>query len=220
MDEEQNQAAPVRTLSKEQKIGFTLLLIFAILSVGLGFLQLRNTLYAPFALNTKVTTPVRDQINTIDALRYRDTDEDGLSDYDERFSYHTSPYLYDTYGYGMSDKLVVEKGLPLCGHAGKDCTDITADAAPTSTALTNLVPDQPSTSTLSENSTPSDVLGINQIVQDPAMLRQMFIQAGMDQKALSKISDADLIKAVNEMVNTSSSAAALQSLFATSSIKK
>lgn len=216
MDDEQYQELPARGLSKEQKIGFCLLLIFGIMSVGLGYVQLRNTLYAPFALNDKVTAPLRDQINTVDALRYRDTDNDGLSDFDEQYIYHTSAYLYDTFGYGMSDKEVIAKGLALCPRAGKDCstdTAVSADAAGTTSSFSNLIPALPSTSTLTAPPVQTgSTLGINQIIQDPAQLRQMFLQAGMDPAALKKISDTDLVAMVNQMVNSTSSMQALTAL--------
>ena len=108
------------SLSNEQKIGFSLLLVFALLSVGLGTLHIRNTMYAPLALNNAPPINLKDQVNTVDALRYRDTDYDGLTDFDELYVYDTSPYLYDTFSYGLSDKEVVARGLPLCPK-GQDC---------------------------------------------------------------------------------------------------
>ena len=94
-------------LSKEQKIGFILLLFFAFFTIGLGILQIRNTMLAPFALNNKITVAIKDQVNTLEALRYRDTDHDELNDFDELDIYGTSPYLYATFSYGLSDKEVI-----------------------------------------------------------------------------------------------------------------
>jgi len=37
-----------KSLSKEQKTGFILLLIFGFLTVFLGFFQIRNNIYGPF----------------------------------------------------------------------------------------------------------------------------------------------------------------------------
>lgn len=44
---------PASQFSREQKIGFVFMLIFAILAVGLGMLQLRNTVYGPFVVKNK-----------------------------------------------------------------------------------------------------------------------------------------------------------------------
>jgi hypothetical protein len=41
-------------LQKGQKIGVVLLSIFSVFAVGLGLLKIRNTMYAPFALNNGV----------------------------------------------------------------------------------------------------------------------------------------------------------------------
>ena len=71
--------------SNEQKIGLGLLLIFALVSVSLGMLQIRNRLYKPFALNNSVPGGLLEEVNTIEALRFRDTDFDGLNDFDEMY---------------------------------------------------------------------------------------------------------------------------------------
>ena len=111
MSEEQGREG----LSKEQKIGVILLSIFSVFAIGLGILQIRNTMYAPFALNKKIPPLVRDDINTEEALMYRDTDKDGLNDFDESYVYLTSRYLADTDSDGLSDKAEVYKRTdPLC----------------------------------------------------------------------------------------------------------
>ncbi|HLD60610.1 MAG TPA: hypothetical protein VJA27_00545, partial [Patescibacteria group bacterium] len=113
-------------LRKEQKIGFFLLLIFALLTVGLGALQIRNTMYAPFALNNKVPSILKDEVNNIEALSFRDTDFDELNDFDELYVYNTSPYLPDTDSDGIRDKKELEGGTnPLCAE-GKDCGGVVA----------------------------------------------------------------------------------------------
>ena len=108
MPDEQPAGEEKRGLTAEQKIGFVLLLIFAALGLTLGFLQIRNTMLAPFALNSNIPASIKDKINDVDSLRFRDTDSDGLSDYDEVYTYGTSVYLFDTFGYGKSDKQEVQ----------------------------------------------------------------------------------------------------------------
>ena len=98
------------SLSKEQKIGVILLSVFSVFAIGLGILQIRNTMYAPFALNKQIPNLVRDDIVSNEALMYRDTDKDGLNDFDELYVYATSAYLADTDSDGISDKAEVDKG--------------------------------------------------------------------------------------------------------------
>lgn len=194
MPEENSTADARRSLSNEQKIGFVLLLIFSVLGLTLGVLQMRNTLFAPFALNNSIPSSVKDQINNVDALKYRDTDKDGLSDYDELYRYGTSPYLYDTYGYGLSDKEVVEKNLPLCANAGKDCSDAGTVLSTPSSGV--------STSTL--GAAPED---FNALIKDPNTIRKLLLENGMDKKTLDKVSDADLLLMVDQLMSSSTLAA-------------
>lgn len=189
-----DEQSAVQRLSKEQKIGFVLLLCFAVLAVGLGILQIRNTMYAPFALNTNVPSELKDKVNDQLSLQYRDTDMDGLSDFDELYVYNTSPYLADTDSDGIPDKQEVDQGTdPNCA-TGKTCIpEETAQVAVTSSTLGTAV--DPGTP-------PQD---INQMLQDPKQLRQMLSQAGMDKKVLDSYSDADLLKMTQDAMNAAAS---------------
>ena len=173
------------SLTREQKIGFALLAVFAFLSVGLGLVQIRNTMYGPLALNNEPPVNLKDQVATVDALRYRDTDHDGLNDFDELYVYGTSPYLLDTFSYGMSDKEVIAKGLPLCPK-GQDCV------APVSSG--ELIASNSASSTVAALESqlgpkPPDIMAI---FNDPAQLRTLLLSGGMDKETLSKIDDNQL----------------------------
>ncbi len=180
-------------LSKEQKIGFLLLLVFAIISISLGALKIRNGLYAPFALNNKVPATLKDEINGVDSLRFRDTDNDALNDFEELYAYGTSPYLYDTFGYGMSDKEVIAKGLPLCPK-GQDCSGGVANQTESSNTVMVSVPDP--------GQMPTD---LTTILSDPAQLRKMLEESGMDKTVLKKITDKELLLMLDQIMATNSS---------------
>lgn len=203
-------------LSREQKIGFTLLLIFAIMSVSLGVLQIRNTLYAPFALGDSVPGDISSKIDPINALRYRDTDGDGLSDFDELYIYHTSPYLYDTYSLGMSDKQMIEKGINPCPN-GQDCSNpvISGIGVPTSTqddTVANAVANG-LVSAGAENAAlgaaPTD---LSKILSDPTQVRQLLIQDGVPSSTLAQISDSDLMAMVTQTLTSSTTASNISSI--------
>ncbi len=194
------------SFTREQRIGFSLLLVFAVLAVGLGFLQIRNTLYAPFALTSTVPTTLKNDVNTPDALRYRDTDHDELNDFDELYVYSTSPYLYDTFSYGLSDKEVVAKGLALCPKGQcNDATTVSSSGVVSSTIPTE--PEQP------DGLTPAAFAAA---LQDPAQIRAMLIQAGVNEEDLKKISDKDLLATVAEAMSSSSTLDAFAALEASS----
>ena len=190
MPEEQGREG----LSKEQKIGVILLSIFSVFAIGLGILQIRNTMYAPFALNKKIPPLVRDDINTEEALMYRDTDKDGLNDFDESYVYLTSRYLADTDSDGLSDKAEVDKGTdPLCPE-GQTCAEagVNGDTLPNSGVIPS------ATSTLGPAPSPQD---LEKLLSDPAATRAMLLASGFDKKILDATSDADLMQMVKEILS-------------------
>ncbi len=193
MPEEQDEGG----LRKEQKIGIALLSIFAVFAIGLGFLQIRNTMYAPFALNNKVPYVVKDDIDTNEALMYRDTDKDGLNDFDELYVYITSPYLADTDSDGVDDRIEIEKGSdPICAE-GQTCSDIAASED----AFPNTAPLASASSTLGA---PPSTAELDQLVNNPVEIRKMLLASGFDKKILDQTSDADLMKMVKDVLNATS----------------
>jgi len=192
-------------LSKEQKIGFVLLLAFAILAIGLGILQIRNNMYSHFALNNKIPNTLKDQVNTIDALRFRDTDKDTLNDFDELYVYATSPYIADSDSDGSADGEEVKRGSnPMCAP-GQDCS-LTAEAA----AVANV-----NSSTLDTTlSVPAEqpAVDLGKAIQDPAQVRQMLISAGVSKDVVNKVSDAELMQMIKEIMSPSSTAGNINTL--------
>ena len=193
MSEEQGREG----LSKEQKIGVILLSVFSIFAIGLGILQIRNTMYAPFALSNKIPPLVRDDITSNEALMYRDTDHDSLTDFDELYVYSTSPYLVDTDSDAIPDNIEVSKGTdPLCPE-GHSC----AEAGVNGDTLPNVAPIASATSTLGPAPSAEDLAGI---LSDPAATRKLLLDAGFDKTILDKTSDADLMKMVKEVLSATS----------------
>ena len=95
-----------------------ILLFVGILAVILGAWHLVSGIKNAFVFSPIV---LEDKSGTIENLnRIKDTDNDGLSDYDERYIYGTSPYLVDTDSDGISDYDEIAAGQePLC--AGDTC---------------------------------------------------------------------------------------------------
>jgi len=212
MDNEQNKVG----LTKEQKTGVVLLLVFALIVVGLGFLQMRNTIYGPFVLRLP-DTPADYQLAFSDeATRSKmiDTDHDGLTDYDELNSYGTSPYIPDTDSDGIDDKTEIDQGTdPNCPE-GQECAVAEAVATSTTDVVDNLLPDQGvgtasimanSASTLGTgvNAQPNTDVDVNSLLKDPAQLREMVRQSGaLTEEQLAKIDDATLMRVFAESAKT------------------
>ncbi len=187
------------SLSKEQKIGVILLSVFSVFAIGLGILQIRNTMYAPFALNKQIPNLVRDDIVSNEALMYRDTDKDGLNDFDELYVYATSAYLADTDSDGISDKAEVEKGSNQICPEGQNCTgaDVNGEALPIKAPLAS------ATSTLGPAPSSQD---LNKLLSDPAQVRKILLDSGLDKKIIDATSDADLMSMVKEALSVTSTA--------------
>ena len=200
--------SPASSFTREQKVGFIFMLIFAILTIGLGGLQLRNTIYGPFVIKATKNSLVGVSTNEETRLKNIDTDHDGLSDYDELNQYETSPYLPDTDSDEINDKMEIEKGTdPLCAE-GDVCS--LADAMPITPSSTIASP------LINESLTPSNVLGITEklsvqdtsqskveleeLISNPAQLRTVLLSTGkIDAATLGKIDDVTLQKMAEKL---------------------
>ncbi len=188
--------------TREQKIGFIFMLVFAILTVGLGALQLRNTIYGPFVIKSKDTNPIVALANNTDErLKSIDTDQDGLNDYAELNQYETSPYLPDSDSDGTGDKEEIGRGTdPLCPE-GKLCVGADdAGTVPTTTVasplLNGVTPEDILKQTQELSGTSSAIssdVDLQALVEDPVQLRAMILSTGrIDQATLDKIDDTTL----------------------------
>jgi hypothetical protein len=118
------------------------------------------------------------------AMQSRDTDGDGLTDYDEEYVYGTSAYLADTDSDGYDDKLEIETDNdPLC-PAGRDCEIVTEERED--------VVDFP------ELTEPGDDI---QNITDytPDEIRQMLIEDGVSVEQVNSLTDSDIEQILNEL---------------------
>lgn len=100
-------------LSREQKTAFGFVLSFGALALIFGTFYLWKHVASPFALSytgPKFLTGNEQQQQEMDRLKSEDTDDDGLSDYDELYVYRTSPYLKDSDGDVIEDATEVAQG--------------------------------------------------------------------------------------------------------------
>ncbi len=180
-----------KKLSSEQKISFVLLLIFAVLVLGLGALKIRNTMYQPFALTNAIPPSIKSLADNINSLQYRDTDFDGLNDFEELYVYQTSPYLADTDSDGVKDKDEIAKGTSPTCSVGKVCSGVLSTGAATASRSTSsLVNVMPPTGPV-----PVD---LDTLLSDPKLLRPALINSGLAKDVLDQLSDDQLMAIVKE----------------------
>lgn len=200
--------------TREQKTGFALLFVFGILTIGLGFLQMRNTIYSPYVV--RLEPAEQDDIRSIlndDEVRLQsiDTDQDGINNYEELYFYNTSPYLKDTDSDGVNDKEEIDAGEnPIC-PIGDVCEG--ADAAG-ERDLGGLLGDpgeapvEPTNNPLygnTVNANPQTQGELDAILNDADAIRQMLLQSGqLSETQLRNISDKELLALVADIVDEQS----------------
>lgn len=199
----------LRDLPKTQRNAVIFLFILAIAIVIFWLWLIKAQINRPFAAgdgSQKNSATSASSTDSISLLKTTDTDHDGLSDYDEIYVYKTSPYLADSDSDGIPDKKEVEQGTdPNCPQ-GQDCQ--ATETAATSSNNNLLATTSSSTAeTPNLDVTKVSTSSLQQALSgqaDAATLRQMLISGGADKSELDKISDADLLKSYQEVLNKNS----------------
>ncbi len=200
-------------IGKSQKIASVVLAFFAFFIIILWVAQFKNSIREPFEYkesnNKEAELPAGNSAADEEELqKNKDTDGDGLSDWDELYFYNTSPYLEDSDSDGFLDKEEVDsENNPNC-PTGRDCYDtlISADngnennsidsSSDMNKLLNQLGNEQPNTG---ETSLDLDIFSD----MDAAALRQILIQYGMDENMLNQISDEELMTSYKEILGGS-----------------
>ncbi|MCX6794462.1 MAG: thrombospondin type 3 repeat-containing protein [Candidatus Falkowbacteria bacterium] len=200
--EENKTDSNFKGLFKSQKNTVIILAASAVFIIVFGVWQVSARINRPFNYQTATVTDLSNA-DYINLLKNTDTDKDGLSDYDEIYVYKTSPYLEDTDSDGLSDKQEVDNGTdPNCPQ-GKDCSA----AIDTSTAATINASGTPADagSSIGLNSTSANEAALQSALNgqsDAAALRQLLIESGKTVEELSQISDADLMRSYQEILQS------------------
>ncbi|TAL19430.1 hypothetical protein EPN90_03740 [Patescibacteria group bacterium] len=99
--------------------------------LSFGFLSIGRAIQRPFEPKGPPTKTYDEQAKEAEqALKVKDTDGDGLSDWDEIKIYNTSAYIADTDSDGKSDGEEVKMGEDPNCPAGKTCASSAAYLAP------------------------------------------------------------------------------------------
>lgn len=120
------------------------LVLITVSAVVLSYLQFKQNLEGPFFSTYldlkrsgfqekyKVITNVNSPAQAAE-LQNKDSDLDGLSDYEEIYVYHTNPYLEDTDSDGTWDKQEILAGADPNCPTGQDCSAVTQSTEPANT---------------------------------------------------------------------------------------
>ncbi|MEK7189887.1 MAG: hypothetical protein AAB666_02805 [Patescibacteria group bacterium] len=199
---------PQSRLTRSEKLGFTGLIVLAVVILYLGFSQMGNNIKGPFlarwaaslAKNNAEDVKELNAEEQMALLKTKDTDKDGLSDYDELNIYQTSPYIADTDSDGVLDKIEIEKGTDPNCPTGKNCkSELTNPTAGTSATTTLALPT--SSMPTADQILIQSMFGSN---PDPKIIREFLSKQGIDKKTLDAFSDEELLKTFKEIVSAQS----------------
>lgn len=171
---------------------FALILILVVTGVGLGFLSYSNNIKGVFVLKnySEGSVDANSAAEELLDLRDKDTDGDGLSDYDELYVYNTSPYLEDSDSDGYSDKAEIDSGHDPNCPAGQICLPVSGgEPAPSGAVGSEGISGLASGF---EGITTEDLLGGNLSADE---LRNLLAQTGqLEQSEINGLSDEDLLR--------------------------
>lgn len=200
-------------LNTQQKTGFVFLLIFSLLAIGLGILQMRNNIFGPFIVrapqNVDQASFLLDETSRLQRI---DTDHDKINDYEELNFYSTSPYLPDSDSDGIDDWEEIQAGEdPLCPK-GQSCTtefEAVSEGEEETYIGSELAKDQVLPSDIVGDAggkvlVESGILDLESISQDPQKLREMLLGTGnITEEQLAGISDEQLVDVFKEVLGDS-----------------
>ncbi len=176
-------------MDKARKLAGALLIILGLTVLILGLFYIKRNINLATAFKKNAARSQK-QLESVLALQSKDTDNDGLSDYEELYLYGTSLYLGDTDSDGFTDKNEIASNEdPNCPR-GENCLNGGSLASPYSE-------DQQIKPTIPEE--PPQELITNPLENLSApKLRSMLKDAGFEESVLNQISDEELEKLYQE----------------------
>ena len=199
-------------LKAEQKVAFALLLFLGLGGAYFGFRSFGANLYRPIQIQFakyytgETNFSLRgDEDAKLEALKEKDTDLDGIMDYDELYIYKTSPYLTDSDSDGFDDKTEIFSGNDPNCPKGVTCRAVSETKAKTSAVEISQVP-EPAPVTSESDTTGTDVSQL----ESPEQIKEFFKEAsiddirsalkasGLSEAQINNIDDASLRKLFNQ----------------------
>lgn len=204
--------SPSYSISRSQKLSVIVLAFFAFITIFMWLVQFKKNLNISGQSNVNDPTSIEQifetepQEQSESALRGKDTDGDGLNDWEELNTYKTSPYLEDSDSDGFNDKTEIDSDNDPNCPVGRDCyggatenpNEVRDTILDASNNLESDVPDF-----VKEGPKTEEVNELEEIMfvdGDVSELRKMLIENGMDKAMLDQVSDEDLLSLFRETI--------------------
>lgn len=159
-----------------------------LVGLGIGLTQWRGSFKEVFATKLgQFKTPAQLEEERIEGMKTKDTDADGLNDYEESYVYKTSPYLQDSDSDGGDDKTELASGEDPNCPKGKACAALDVSGLASATGSPGFAP-------------PGDEEAALQQFLNPTAdeIRQILLKSGASAAELAEIDDATLLELYRE----------------------
>ena len=204
------------SLPRPQKTAVIILGVAAAGILAVWFWQFNMRINSPFRPSNQEIAAgekaAQEKLAAQNAEKTKDSDGDGLSDYDEINIYHTNPYLEDTDGDGISDFQEVKNGTdPLCAE-GTNCNVSQNTITKVSTSTQNI-----STTSPAEKVDQGLLIKALSGQGDASTMRQILLQGGSDPVQVKVLTDEDLMSMYKEVLKAQNPNVTINTTTATSS---
>jgi hypothetical protein len=195
--------------TKRHKMGFVFLLISMIIVIIVWYIDFKTRINYSAVLEQAKQSSEEKIIteNSVSSDKTKDTDSDGLSDYDESNIYKTSPFLQDTDGDNLSDyEETVNGSDPNCPD-GQTCYQSEEDVSKSTENLviSEQLNDQNTVSNSDKNLTEEEKSVLEQAFTEKNMtaegIRSFLIENGVKEDDLKDFSDEQLLETYNSLMD-------------------
>jgi hypothetical protein len=202
----------------EAKVAVVLFFAAGLLGIVYGTRGFFFNLKKPFLAQMNYSGPrylslAEQEAKEIEEQKSRDTDEDGINDYEELAVYHTSPYLSDTDSDGVDDAAEIRLGKDPSCPEGQNCLRAFASAAEEGEQPELKLPGTESPLDLSSVTSAADLQGKIERMS-VGDLRRVLVQTGISADIIDGLSDSEVRTLFVMTAQDPNSAAAIEEILA------
>lgn len=215
MEPERIEVSPPHrpVFSREQKVGYAVVIGCGVLAVALGFVYMGTHLNAPFKITyegSRILTNEQRDDEKIALQKQSDTDGDTVSDYDEIYVYRSSPYLNDTDSDGLLDNAEINGGSDPACATGDTCENDADDINLGAPVLGDYA-DQAAKDAADAEAIIAQVKA-SLTTATPAEIRLMLIESGAAETEVAAMTDEEVSALYTQIISQLEASGALDAM--------